>query len=99
MQTRINDDTPLSFLTVGQLRQLISEMLVPPQPRYKKGIAGLMEIFSCSHTTADRIKRSGVIDLAIKQTQKGGAFYTDADLALRIYKQKLTIIENGQAAS
>lgn len=90
----ISDDTPISFLTVGQLREVLESWMVAKKPAYVKGIAGIMELFNCSATTAMRIKKSGVIDLAIRQTTKGGAFYVDADLALRLYNRNLKVIDN-----
>ncbi len=54
----------------------------------------MMRLFNCSATTAMRIKSSGIIDLAIRQTKRGGAFYVDADLALKIYNRNLRVIDN-----
>ncbi len=93
-QNEITDDTPISFLTVGQLRDVLKSLNVDKQPTYVKGIAGMMQLFNCSATTAMRIKSSGIIDLAIKQTKRGGAFYVDADLALKIYNRNLRVIDN-----
>ncbi len=92
--TEITDDTPVSFLTVGQLRDVLKSINTDNQPAYVKGIAGMMRLFNCSATTAMRIKSSGVIDLAIRQTKRGGAFYVDADLALKIYNRNLRVIDN-----
>lgn len=90
----ITDDTPVSFLTVGQLRDVLKSINADSRPAYVKGIAGMMRLFNCSATTAMRIKSYGVIDLAIKQTKRGGAFYVDADLALKIYNRNLRVIDN-----
>ena len=46
------------------------------------GIQGIAETFGCSVPTANRIKRSGVIDDAI--TQVGRKIVVDADLALEL---------------
>lgn len=80
-----NDNTPLSFLTVGDLRELMAKLLRGPEPRYVKGLSGLMEIFGCSHSQAMRIKASGVIDAAIRQNIKGGNFLVDSDKAIALY--------------
>lgn len=90
----ITDDTPISFLTVGQLRDVLKNININNRPAYVKGIAGMMRLFNCSATTAMRIKSSGIIDLAIRQTKRGGAFYVDADLALKIYNRNLRVIDN-----
>ena len=46
------------------------------------GIKGIADTFGCSIPTANRIKRSGVIDGAI--TQVGRKIVIDADLALEL---------------
>lgn len=46
------------------------------------GISGIAELFSCSIPTANRIKRSGIIDKAISQV--GRKIVVDADLALEL---------------
>ena len=46
------------------------------------GIKGIADTFGCSIPTANRIKRSGVIDDAI--TQVGRKIVVDADLALEL---------------
>lgn len=47
------------------------------------GIAGIAQVFNCSMTTANRIKKSGRIDKAIKQ--HGRVIVVDADLALELF--------------
>lgn len=90
-----DDATPLSFLTVGDLRQLIGEALsVATEPRYVKGLAGLMELFQCSHTQAVRIKASGVIDSAVIQQTERGSFLVDAVRAVFLYRRSRQIIED-----
>ena len=56
------------------------------EKRYVYGLAGIMEIFHCSISTASRIKSSGVIDKAIKQ--KGRTIVTDVELALKLFGNK-----------
>ena len=46
------------------------------------GIKGIADTFGCSIPTANRIKKSGVIDDAI--TQVGRKIVVDADLALEL---------------
>lgn len=46
------------------------------------GIKGIADIFGCSIPTANRIKRSGIIDDAISQHNR--TIVVDADMALRL---------------
>ena len=50
------------------------------------GLAGLSQLLGCSQSTAARIKKSGVLDSAIRQT--GKIIVVDADLALDLMKIK-----------
>lgn len=50
------------------------------------GLAGLSKLLGCSQSTAARIKKSGVLDPAIRQT--GKIIVVDADLALDLMKIK-----------
>ncbi len=56
----------------------------PSSKKYVKGISGLASLFECSKSTAQRIKKSGVIDDAI--TQIGRKILIEADLALQLVK-------------
>ena len=58
------------------------------------GIEGIARIFGCSVPTANRIKKSGVIDKAI--TQIGRKIVIDADLALSLAKEAGCIHLNGK---
>lgn len=77
-----NDNT--ITLTQDELQQLVEKAL--GQPRWVKGIPGLMQIFQCSESTAKRIKRSGAIRAAIRQ--QGRIFFTDAALAMQLFGGK-----------
>ncbi len=57
---------------------------VVPERHYEHGIAGIAKIFGCSIPTANRIKKSGVIDSAI--TQVGRKIVVDSELALNLAK-------------
>lgn len=50
--------------------------------RYVYGMAGLARLLGCSIVTANRIKKSGVINKAISQV--GRKIIIDADLALEL---------------
>lgn len=58
---------------------------VVPERHYEHGIAGIAKIFGCSIPTANRIKKSGVIDSAI--TQVGRKIVVDSELALSLAKE------------
>lgn len=58
---------------------------VVPERHYEHGIAGIAKIFGCSIPTANRIKKSGVIDPAI--TQVGRKIVVDTELALSLVKE------------
>ncbi|MGJ7025194.1 DUF3853 family protein [Petrimonas sulfuriphila] len=88
----IDRDRPLWQLTVGELLDILqSERLVQklektPEKRIVYGLKGIAEIFGCSTSTAQRIKNSGKIKKAI--TQVGRKIVVDADLALRLFREK-----------
>lgn len=85
--------TPVCMMTGEQLAYLISNLsLIAKQPKedvepHKAkhlvyGIKGIADVFGCSIPTANRIKKSGVIDDAISQV--GRKIVVDADLALQL---------------
>lgn len=53
--------------------------------RYAYGIAGICQIFGCSKPTAQRLKKSGVIDAAI--IQNGRTIVVDRQKALDLVQQ------------
>ena len=55
---------------------------VVPEKHYEYGIAGIAKIFGCSIPTANRIKKSGVIDAAITQVNR--KITVDSELALSL---------------
>ena len=55
-------------------------------PKYVYGLAGIAYLFGCSIPTANRIKKSGRIDRAIKQI--GRKIIVDAELALELASKK-----------
>ncbi len=54
--------------------------------RHVYGIAGIASLFGCSLPTANRIKKSGVINRAV--TQIGRKIIVDAELALELAGRK-----------
>lgn len=80
----MNDNTTITIST-DKLQELVEQGVQKAlgRPQWVKGIPGLMQIFSCSESTAKRIKRSGSIRGAIRQ--QGRIFFTDAALAMQLY--------------
>lgn len=78
------------FLYLNQRQQTISEEQAPKETdtnkRYVYGLAGIAELFGCSIPTANRLKQSRKLDLAI--TQVGRKIIVDAELALKLAKKK-----------
>ena len=52
------------------------------QKRYVQGYQGIASLFGCSKSTAQRIKKSGIIDEAITQVNR--KIIVDADLGLQL---------------
>lgn len=59
---------------------------VAPEKHYEYGIEGLAKVFGCSIPTANRIKKSGVIDAAI--TQVGRKIVVDLSSLLNWQKSR-----------
>lgn len=58
---------------------------LPSNKKYVQGIKGIASLFGCSKSTAQRIKKSGIIDDAITQVNR--KILVDADLALELVKE------------
>lgn len=89
-------ETPIWQLNVAELQELISKQLSginkiatdnenELSKKYVYGIAGITDLFHCSTSTANRIKRSGVIDKAIRQV--GKKIIIDAELAMQLINE------------
>ena len=83
----INDSTPVAMLTIGQLKEALMPLMVNApiqntERRYEYGLRGFAKVFGCSVPTAQRMKRSGKFDAAIKQS--GRKIVIDADMALEL---------------
>ncbi|GHT09034.1 hypothetical protein FACS189426_06210 [Bacteroidia bacterium] len=85
-------DKPVWQMTKGELLELFGVIPTktidntPKEKRLMYGISGIAQLFNCSMTTANRIKKSGKIDKAISQC--GRMITIDADLALELIKSK-----------
>ncbi len=90
--------TPVCMMTGEQLAMLLSNLKLlmgntienkteaTPPKHLAYGIRGIADTFGCSIPTANRIKKSGVIDDAISQT--GRKIVVDVDKALALVKQQ-----------
>lgn len=76
------------FNNLGVLdREKKSESSMPsPDRKLAYGIKGIAETFGCSIPTANRIKKSGVIDKAISQL--GRKIVIDVDMALELAAER-----------
>lgn len=88
----IEDNTPLAMLTVGQLRQVMSECLpnnkgrfVPVVEKYVYGIPGIMRLFSVSRPVAQEYKDT-FLQPAVKQN--GRKIVVDAEIAMQLFAER-----------
>lgn len=92
----IDENTRIIDLTVGEVLELVTNVLQKREPKQEAietverrkayGIAGIAQIFNCSMTTANRIKKSGRIDGAI--SQHGRIIVVDTEKALELFNNK-----------
>jgi hypothetical protein len=89
----IDPNKPLFQCTLGEFKAVIVEALREKEleniaeaheKKYVYGLAGLMKLLGCSISTAERIRKSGVIDQAISRT--GNILVIDSELALELLK-------------
>ena len=93
---------PVAMMTGGELGFLIdsrmaawaTEIASLSQRRIYYGIDGIAKLFGCSVPTANRIKKSGVIDDAITQIDR--QIVIDGNLALALAKKAGTIKIKGE---
>lgn len=84
---------PVAMMTGKELlaiqREAISE--IPKEeatttlPEFVYGIPGIMQLFNCSKSKAQKIKNSGVIAGSIQQDQR--TIIIDTRLALKLFKE------------
>lgn len=84
----------LSFLIGSRMATWATEIASLSQRRIYYGIEGIAQIFGCSVPTANRIKKSGVIDDAITQIDR--QIVIDGNLALELAKKVGTIKVKGE---
>ena len=86
IERRFSDDTRLIDLTVGDLKELITNLISKIkqiEKRYVYGLQGLADLLHCTKRHASKIKSSGILDEAIKQ--RGRTIVIDHDLALELF--------------
>ncbi|GIJ92812.1 hypothetical protein CAPN002_00300 [Capnocytophaga stomatis] len=82
----INPFLPLWQLSVGQFIELQKELLSEKsENKYVYGMKGLAKILGCSLSTANKIKKSGILDGAI--SQQGKIIIIDKELALELFNK------------
>ena len=89
----IDDTTPIAALTVGNLKQLITDLVreqkadaIPPGTqagkRFVYGLKGIQDLFGVCHLTAQRYK-DGI--LAPACMQNGRKIVVDVDLDIELF--------------
>lgn len=100
LSAMIPADTPLWKLTAGEFRALVADAFmaagVAPATEANggeragkwlvKGIDGLADLIGCGRTKAMALKATGLLDPAI--TQVGRSIVIDAEMALRLIREK-----------
>ena len=72
-----------ALIELVQTLQKTIEDSKPKVPKYVYGIKGLAQLLGCSTSTAERLKRSGVLDGAIMQRNR--SIMVDAQRALALF--------------
>ena len=85
----VTEQTPLSFLTVGQFMELLNTgkqnapvAVQESEKRYIYGLRGIREEFNVSHATAQRYKDTIIKDAVFQQGRK---IIVDADKAMELF--------------
>lgn len=88
---RYDDNMPIGVMTIGDLRELVAEMIAAKPQEDKKpeftgrlvyGLHGISRLLGVSHVTAQRYKDSF---LAPAIRQHGRKIIVDADMALQLF--------------
>ena len=85
----VTEQTPLSFLTVGQFMELLNTgkqnepvRIQESEKRYIYGLRGIRQLFNVSHATAQRYKDTIIKDAVFQQGRK---IIVDADKAMELF--------------
>ena len=86
-----DDNTPIVMLTVGQLKDILNEILkckvsdvINTEKKYVYGLRGIRVLFNVSHATAQRYKDT-FLQPAV--SQNGRKLVVDAELAIELFNQ------------
>jgi hypothetical protein len=89
---QITNETPIAFLTVGQLLELLNSdksnetQTIPEKSKQLVyGLHGIRNLFGVSHATAQRYKDTIINEAVI---QNGRKIIVDVDKALELFKNK-----------
>ncbi len=90
---QITDNTPVTMLTAGQLRDFLglsaptvannTQQQPQQETRLVYGLAGIQRLFNVSHVTAQRYKNTF---LAPAVSQQGRKIIVDAEKAIRLFQ-------------
>mgnify|MGYP003763160521 FL=1 len=85
----VTEQTPLSFLTVGQFMELLNTgkqnapvAVQESEKRYIYGLRGIRQLFNVSHATAQRYKDTIIKDAVLQQGRK---IIVDVDKAMELF--------------
>ena len=85
----VTEQTPLSFLTVGQFMELLNTgkqnepvRIQESEKRYVYGLRGIRQLFNVSHATAQRYKDTIIKDAVLQQGRK---IIVDVDKAMELF--------------
>lgn len=85
----VDDSTPISMLTVGQLKSIIKSSPgstdITRQPkRLVYGLDGICKLFNCRESRAQKLKNTIIKDAV---SQDGRTIVVDADLAIELFEK------------
>ena len=85
----VDDSTPLSMLTVGQLKSIIKPSLSSADTSHQQkhlvyGLDGICKLFHCRESRAQKLKNTIIRDAV---SQDGRTIVVDADLAIELFEK------------
>lgn len=84
----VDDSTPISMLTVGQLKSIIISSPERTESSKTKrlvyGLDGICKLFNCKESRAQKLKNT-IIKEAV--SQDGRTIVVDADLAIELFEK------------
>ena len=84
---QITNDTPLAMMTLGQLREALSQSSVraqePSNKKYVYGIEGICSLFNCRRNVAISYKNTIIRDAVY---QHGRKIVVDAEKAIQLFE-------------